>query len=82
MQCNKGAPIPYIGVTQDRIRIIILDYNENITAQYMYIIIYNQAVIHTTLSNRLYQIQYISQHNTARQYRTRIIDSSMAPILI
>ena len=50
---------------------IILDYNENSTAQYMY----KQAVIHTKLSNRLYPIQYISQHDTARQYRTCIMDS-------
>ena len=57
---------------------IILDYNENSTAQY----IYKQAVIHTTLSNRLYPIQYISQHDTARQYRTCIMDSDMASVLI
>ena len=59
MQCNSGAVIPYIGVIQDKIIMynIILDYNENSTAQYMY----KQAVIHTKLSNRLYPIQYI--HN-------------------
>ena len=57
---------------------MILDYNENSTAQYMY----KQAVIHTKLSNRLYPIQYISQHDTARQYRTCIMDSDMASVLI
>ena len=46
----------------------ILDYNENTTAQY----INKQAEIHTTLSNRLYPMQYISPHDTARQYRTCI----------
>ena len=43
---------------------------------------YKQAVIHTKLSNRLYPIQYISQHDTARQYRTCIMDSDMAFVLI
>ena len=57
---------------------MILDYNEYTTAQYMY----KQAVIHTKLSNRLYPIQYISQHDTARQYRTCIMDSDMASLLI
>ena len=38
-----------IGVIQDKI-IMILNYNENSTAQYMY----KQAVIHTKLSNRLH----------------------------
>ena len=56
----------------------ILDYNDNSTAQYMY----KQAAIHTILSNRLYQIQYITPHDTARQYRTRIMDSDMASVLI
>ena len=55
-----------------------MDYNENSTAQY----IYKQAVIHTKLSNRLYPIQYISQHDTARQYRTCIMDSDIASVLI
>ena len=63
---------------QDRICIIILDYNENSAAQYMY----KQAVIHITLSNSLYQIQYIASHDTARQYRTCIMDSDMASVLI
>ena len=49
-----------------------------ITAQYMY----KQAVIHTTLSNSLYQIQYITPHDTSQQYRTCIMDSDMASILI
>ena len=56
----------------------ILDYNENSTAQYMY----KQAVLHTKLSNRLYLIQNISQHDTARQYRTCMMDSEMASVLI
>ena len=44
--------------------------------------IYKQAVLHTKLSNRLYPIQYISQYDTARQYRTCIMDSDMASVLI
>ena len=51
----------------------MLDYNENSTAQYMY----KQAVIHTKLSNRLYPH---SQHDTARQYRTCIMDSDMVHV--
>ena len=76
--CNSGAAIPFIGVIKDRICIIILNYNENSTAQYMY----KQAVIHTTLSNSLYKIQYITSHDTARQYRTCIMVSDMASVLI
>ena len=53
VQCNSGAAIPYIGVIQDRI-CIILDYNGNSTAQYMY----KHAVIHTTLSNSLHRMTF------------------------
>ena len=79
LQCNStsGAVIPYNYRSNSR-QNMILDYNENSTAQYMY----KQAVIHTKLSNRLYPIQYISQHDTARQYRTCIMDSDMASVLI
>ena len=74
VQCNSGAVIN----SRQNMYNIVLDYNENSTAQYMY----KQAVIHTKLSNRLYPIQYISQHDTARQYRTCIMDSDMASVLI
>ena len=73
VQCNSGAAIPYIVVIQDE-----YDYNENSAAQYMY----KQAVIHTTLSNRLYPIQYVSPHDTARQYRTCMMNSGMASVLV
>ena len=65
-------------MSNSRQNMYILDYDENNTAQYMY----KQAVLHTKLSNRLYPIQYISQYDTARQYRTCIMDSDMASVLI
>ena len=65
-------------MSNSRQNMFILDYDENSTAQYMY----KQAVLHTKLSNSLYPIQYISQHDTARQYRTCIMDSDMASVLI
>ena len=39
VQCNNGAAIPYIGVIQDRI-CIILDYNGN-------------SILHSTCTNML-----------------------------
>ena len=71
-------PFRIIGVIQHKNYVYILDYNENITAQYMY----KQAVIHSTLSNRLYQIQYITPQATARQYRSCIMDSDMASYIM
>ena len=50
-------------MSNSRQNMYILDYNENSTAQYMY----KQAVLHTKLSNRLYPIQYISQHDKLKK---------------
>ena len=68
-------------IIQDKIIMynIILDYNENSTAQYMYkqAVIYTHNIIKQAVSNTVH-----SQHDTARQYRTCIADSDMASVLI
>ena len=64
--CKKDGPGRFchsLYRSNSRENMYILDYNENSTAQYMY----KQAVIHTTLSDSLYQIQYITPHDTARK---------------
>ena len=55
VQCNSGAAIPYIGVIQDRI-CIILDYDGNSTAQYMYkhAVIYTHYIVKQPVSNTVH----------------------------